>query len=56
MHILKLLRNLTGSHCNRFRIGTEQLKRAGFGYHSCKAVGLNELLSNDIFCWYILEK
>ena len=23
------MRNLTGSHCNRFKIGTEQLKRGG---------------------------
>ena len=47
MHILKLMQNLTGSHCNRFRIGTEQLKRGGLGYHTCKAV-LNALLSSDI--------
>ena len=31
VHILKLMRNLTGRHCNRFRIGTEQLKRGGLG-------------------------
>ena len=48
MHVIKLMRNLTGSHCNHFRIGTEQLKRDGLGYDSCKAV-LNALLSNDIF-------
>ena len=26
-HILKCIRNLTGSRCNRFRIGTERLNR-----------------------------
>ena len=55
MHILKLMRNLTGSHCNRFRIGKEQLTRGGLGYHSCKAV-MNALLSWDIFFWHIFEK
>ena len=55
MDILKLLRNLTVSPCKRFRIGIEQLKREGPGYHSCKAV-LNAFLFSDIFCWHILEK
>ena len=56
VHILKLMRNnLTGNHCNRFRIGTEQLKRGGLDYHSCKTV-LNALLSSNIFFWPILEK
>ena len=55
VHILKLMRNLTGSQCNRLRIRTEQIKRGGPGYHSCKAV-LNAFLSSDIFFWHILEK
>ena len=49
------MRNLTGRHCNRFKIGTEQLKRGGFGYHSCKAA-LNALLSSNIFVWHFFGK
>ena len=49
------MRNLTVSPCYRFRIGTEQLKREGPGYHSCNAV-LNAFLSSDIFFWHVLEK